>query len=135
MIDGIPNRYPMVYQVSLRVQLLFEVKSDSINSILENLDFLRSQLTSGITDEVQQALVTIQGHPVFFRVSFIFRPPDQLILWLASKPPPAPRMQGYFMVITMVSLTYSLTKQTQMTASESEEDRIRKSDFDILSRS
>lgn len=38
------------------------VKSDSINSILENLDFLRSQLTSGITDEVQKALVTIQGH-------------------------------------------------------------------------
>jgi len=38
------------------------VKSDSISSILENVDFLRSQLTSGIADEVQKALVTIQGH-------------------------------------------------------------------------
>lgn len=60
----------MVYQVSLHFQLVSvfatEVKSDSINSILENMDFLRSQLTSGITDEVQKALVTIQGHPVFF---------------------------------------------------------------------
>lgn len=26
------------------------------------MDFLRSQLTSGIADEVQKALVTIQGH-------------------------------------------------------------------------
>ena len=46
----------MVYQVSLHFPLVSvfatEEKSDSINSILENMDFLRSQLTSGITDEV-----------------------------------------------------------------------------------
>ncbi|CAK9085676.1 Pumilio homolog 5 (APUM-5) (AtPUM5) [Durusdinium trenchii] len=38
------------------------VKSDSINSILEHCDLLRSQLASGIADEVQKALAAIQGH-------------------------------------------------------------------------
>ena len=97
----------MVYQVSLHFQLVSvfatEVKSDSINSILENMDFLRSQLTSGITDEVQKALVTIQGHPVQFFIKkkkkkgySSYQRTNSCFSGLASKPPPAPSMKGTF---------------------------------------
>ncbi|CAJ1394327.1 unnamed protein product [Effrenium voratum] len=39
-----------------------KVRSDSISSILEQSERLRQQLASGIADEVQEALATVQGH-------------------------------------------------------------------------
>ena len=38
-----------------------KVSSESINSVLEHCELLRSQLASGIADEVQKALATISG--------------------------------------------------------------------------
>lgn len=38
-----------------------EVSSESMNSVLEHCELLRSQLASGIADEVQKALATISG--------------------------------------------------------------------------